>query len=315
MSKNVVRDEIGTKVYGEHEQRLKHVEKRVDGEWIYVGTYPTDPNTTPDSPPLQNAWQLVPLAPLRFRWLLNGNPDIQGKFSGGVADTIVFTLPSKVWPDHDFATPYAGISDAPGSLTVKTNGDVIWHPAPAASPAQAKVPFIHLRNWSGAPGGYNPASSPRFPTNCNPLPSWPLKTEFNNTKPDVTFDANGKPKFGQGVYHLNWHFVIDPAASGPLPLYGVVQLQFDLAGIAQGNGYWYGGTGAVGVQDPTIASGVSEGNAVPSASWSLFLDTLLIVFAVPAIGAVLNCHATAAVGPALEGISTSLDIARIGDAI
>ena len=127
MSKSLVRDDLYIRVYGEHEQRIRHREQRVDGEFVYVGTYPTGPSTTPDSPVLKNSWAAVASDPLRFRWLLDGRPDIRGKATGGAADTVVFTLPTKVRPDNEFVIPYALTSNCVGSLTIEADGDVIWH--------------------------------------------------------------------------------------------------------------------------------------------------------------------------------------------
>ena len=127
MSRNLVRDDVYVRVYGDHEQRIRHREQLVDGEWVYVGTYPGGPSTTPDSPVLKNGWQAVASDPLRFRWLLNGNPDIRGKATGGAADTVVFTLPVKARPDNEYVVPHALTSNCVGSLTIEADGDVVWH--------------------------------------------------------------------------------------------------------------------------------------------------------------------------------------------
>ena len=127
MSRNLVRDSLSVKVYGEHEQRIRRREQRVDGEWVYVGTYPGGPGTTPDSPVFKNSWAPIASDPLRFRWLLNGSPDFRGKATGGAKDTVVFTLPLKARPDNEYVVPYALTSNCVGSLTIEADGDVIWH--------------------------------------------------------------------------------------------------------------------------------------------------------------------------------------------
>ena len=127
MSKSLVRDDLYVRVYGEHEQRIRRREQRVDGEFVYVGTYPAGSNTTPDSPVFKNGWSSNSSEPLRFRWLLSGIPEIRGKFLGGATNTVVFTLPTKVRPDNEFTIPYVGVTNCVGSLTIQTDGDVVWH--------------------------------------------------------------------------------------------------------------------------------------------------------------------------------------------
>ena len=127
MSKDLVRDDLYVRVYGEHEQRIRRREQRVDGEFVYVGTYPAGSNTTPDSPVFKNGWSSNSSEPLRFRWLLSGIPEIRGKFLGGATNTVVFTLPTKVRPDNEFTIPYVGVTNCVGSLTIQTDGDVVWN--------------------------------------------------------------------------------------------------------------------------------------------------------------------------------------------
>ena len=87
-----------TASHGWREFQLERRPGPVHGRWIYVGTYPGDPGTTPDSPPFQNGWAndvTDPAAvPLRFRGVVGGGMEIEGVVSGGVAGTVVFTLPS-----------------------------------------------------------------------------------------------------------------------------------------------------------------------------------------------------------------------------
>lgn len=87
--------------------RVRDLERRVPaGDWIYVGTYPTDANTTVDSPPWQNGWsntgdgtpgsdQLT-----KFRWEIGLGAKIEMfvNADGGDAGTLMFTLPADYWP-------------------------------------------------------------------------------------------------------------------------------------------------------------------------------------------------------------------------
>lgn len=82
--------------------RISQLERRTAGSgggltWIYVGTYPTDPLTTPDSPPFQNGWMWDDSdpenTPPRFRLTVDGEPEVEGAFTGGASGTVAFTLP------------------------------------------------------------------------------------------------------------------------------------------------------------------------------------------------------------------------------
>src|ERR1700757_3708037 len=80
--------------------RIRNLERRIiAGDWIYVGTYPEDTNTTPESPPFQNSFvnsgdggsaadQLT-----RFRWHvgLGAGLELQINATGGDDGDIIFT--------------------------------------------------------------------------------------------------------------------------------------------------------------------------------------------------------------------------------
>lgn len=95
MTRLLRREDVHTEVYGAHNRRLYGTETGIGGPWIYVGTYPTDADTTPDSPPFQNGWhnQGGTLQRMRFRWLRAGGIEIQGSVAGGIIGTAIFTLP------------------------------------------------------------------------------------------------------------------------------------------------------------------------------------------------------------------------------
>lgn len=112
--------------------RVRALERRNIGvgPWIYAGTYPTDPDTTPDSPPFQNGWGNTGggLERLRFRWRFGGEPpDIEGSVTGGTVLVAVITLPD----DPRFRPPaeirYASLNDADGlaAVSLLPNGDLI----------------------------------------------------------------------------------------------------------------------------------------------------------------------------------------------
>jgi hypothetical protein len=82
---------------------IEGLKRRGAGRWVYVGTYPTDPNTIDISPPFQSGFvnngdgtsaadQLT-----RFRWLLGGGVEIQINVTGGGVGLIIFSLPDKYW--------------------------------------------------------------------------------------------------------------------------------------------------------------------------------------------------------------------------
>ena len=73
------------------------------GPWIWVGTYPGDPDTTPDSPPFENGWDNYGSGFGRTRFRLNnGLIEIVGSVIGGAEDTVVFTLPTGYRPDESY---------------------------------------------------------------------------------------------------------------------------------------------------------------------------------------------------------------------
>jgi hypothetical protein len=98
--------------------------------WIYVGAYPADPLTTPDSPPFQNSWanELGNYDPLAFRWDEHWRLEFQGEITGGATNTVAFTLPATHIPDKHKPFPIIVIDGATKLLSVAeidhTTGDV-----------------------------------------------------------------------------------------------------------------------------------------------------------------------------------------------
>lgn len=114
----------------QHNDRLTAIE-RSDGSdrWIYVGTYPTDPNTTAESPPFENGWMNVNVANgVRFKRQFN-NLNIDGGpgITGGADNSVVFTLPSACWPKRQYIL-LGPLADGSGvfTYTVNTDGTVVY---------------------------------------------------------------------------------------------------------------------------------------------------------------------------------------------
>ncbi len=133
MSKNLRRETIHTKVWGDHERRLLNAEKRTDGPWIYVG------GTTDDSPPFENGWDNVggTATPARFRWRLDGNLDLELAVGGGDLGTVIFTLPDGWRPDYDARLTAVDDTGTVAIIEVLTDGSVSYATAGIAGPTGA----------------------------------------------------------------------------------------------------------------------------------------------------------------------------------
>lgn len=113
-----------------HEDRIAKLENS-DGSWpwIYVGTYPTDPFTTPDSPAFQNGWVNVgpPYHLVAFKRFLNW-VKIRGAFTGGADGSIVFTLPDLYRPTMVVPPPPGQLGDGSGifNFIVDAAGNVTY---------------------------------------------------------------------------------------------------------------------------------------------------------------------------------------------
>ncbi len=98
--------------------------------WIYVGSYPTDPNTTPDSPPFQNGWEnaLGNYVAHAFRWDEHWRLEFQGEIQGGADGTVAYTLPASHIPDHHKPFPLVVRETGANRIVVgeinHTTGDV-----------------------------------------------------------------------------------------------------------------------------------------------------------------------------------------------
>jgi hypothetical protein len=107
--------------------RIRDLERRVPaGDWVYVGNYPSDLRTTPDSPPFQNGWfnsgdgtpgtdELT-----KFRWKIGLGAEItmHVNVDGGDPGTVIFTLPADYWPASGKQT--LDCTDADGNFACVT---------------------------------------------------------------------------------------------------------------------------------------------------------------------------------------------------
>lgn len=87
------------------------------GPWIYVGDFPTDPDTTADSPPFENDWANVGGGSQRLRFRLTNERqlEVQGEITGGELGTVVTTLDEDYRPEETQHAVGATDSSAPGS--------------------------------------------------------------------------------------------------------------------------------------------------------------------------------------------------------
>lgn len=96
-------------------------------EWVYVGTFPGDPNTTADSPPFQNDWVDTggDAVPARFRLSPDDNLEIEGAFGGGAVDTVAWTVGASWIPDYRKKFVIVTDDNEIMVLSAETNGDII----------------------------------------------------------------------------------------------------------------------------------------------------------------------------------------------
>lgn len=100
--------------------------QRVPGRWIYVGTYPTDAGTLPESPPFQNGWMNKGsgFVPCRFKVNKWRDVEIEGGIEGGAVGSVIFTLPEEYRPDGSLRFVCSSDGTATTHVQVDPNGDV-----------------------------------------------------------------------------------------------------------------------------------------------------------------------------------------------
>ncbi len=110
------------------------------GQWIYVGDYPGDPDTTPDSPPFLNGWSNTGggLRRLRFRLTNENAVEVEGNITGGPANTVAVTLAGVYSPSED--TPIVGtVEGLPAEWTLLANGNLVVGEEPSGGGAVSSV--------------------------------------------------------------------------------------------------------------------------------------------------------------------------------
>lgn len=130
--------------------RVTDLERFPVGRWIYVGTYPTDPDTTPDSPAFQNSWENAGTGNrrLRFRRTNEGQTEIAGSVTGGTAGTVVVTLPDLYRVGE---TEYAASGTSNGGVAVwqlDPSGDLTYLASVATGGPGTDITAIHYDDFN-----------------------------------------------------------------------------------------------------------------------------------------------------------------------
>lgn len=111
-------------ILGDHAVRIRKLEFRHPlGRWVYVGTFPGDPDTTATSPPFLNGWENVGGGQqrLRFRLTNDNQTEIVGVVTGGVDAAAVVNLPDRYRPGENQPSPGVG-----GTWLFKSDGDLVF---------------------------------------------------------------------------------------------------------------------------------------------------------------------------------------------
>jgi hypothetical protein len=156
------------------------------GTLIYVGTYPGDTDTTPDSPPFQNGWHNAggdfPL--LKFAKGGDTYVRMEGAIDGGADGTVVFTLPVGYRPEQSLR--YVGALSAGSdimTIQVDPTGDVTVV-ARGFVPGSGTVGVTALSTAGGADGEVLTIVS-GTPTWAVPTPSVAATTNIRRNTVDI----------------------------------------------------------------------------------------------------------------------------------
>lgn len=108
----------------QHSEDLRAL-KRGPGRWIYVGTYPGDEGTVPESPPFQNGWGNVGggYPALSFyidKWR---RVSMRGAVEGGEIGSVITNLPLEYRPAASEVFVCGG-DVSPTMIQIDANGDV-----------------------------------------------------------------------------------------------------------------------------------------------------------------------------------------------
>ncbi len=76
---------------------IERLKRRGPERWVYVGTWPGDSYTTPDSPPWLNGWThaLGLYDRVAFRWDEHWRLEFKGHATGGTSGANAFILPAE----------------------------------------------------------------------------------------------------------------------------------------------------------------------------------------------------------------------------
>ncbi len=76
---------------------IERLKRRGPERWVYVGAWPGDSYTTPDSPPWLNGWThaLGTYDRVAFRWDEHWRLEFKGHATGGTSGTNAFVLPAE----------------------------------------------------------------------------------------------------------------------------------------------------------------------------------------------------------------------------
>ncbi len=116
---------------GNHEERTRALERRPPGTWIYVGDFPTDPDTTVDSPPFENGWVNTGggAQRLRFRRTNENQLVVEGSITGptGSLDgTVVTTMPESFYNPSEVQTANGLYNNVPCEWTLNPDGTLVF---------------------------------------------------------------------------------------------------------------------------------------------------------------------------------------------
>lgn len=135
---------VGTSL-GSQQRGLDALERWPPGRWVYVGDYPTDPDTTPESPPFENGWTNAGGGDrrLRFRRTNEWQTEIAGSVTGGTPGTVVTTLPDlyRITETEYAATGTSAVDVAIWRLT--PNGELTYLGSLVTGGAGSDTTAIH----------------------------------------------------------------------------------------------------------------------------------------------------------------------------
>ena len=86
---------LGARRLGTVERNVRELQRIGPQPYLYVGDYPSEPFTRPESPTWQNSHTFLPGYRVKIRWGMDGTPEIEGAFdltAGAVTGTVAFNV-------------------------------------------------------------------------------------------------------------------------------------------------------------------------------------------------------------------------------